>query len=217
MKKRSNHVGKDVEGKPRHARQCEIYRKALDLFIRMGYHGTSMSMISKALGMSKANLYHYCSSKEDLFYKVHLDYLEKHFIPIIEGAEQLADPKDRIVFVLRRLTLLNATDKACRVLVPDIVNLNRSHHSEIISIWRKAYDVVCNAVRELQQTGRAVKLRESFQTLLGFGMANWTAFWFDYGRQVNAEELAQTVAQTFLKGVLYPVEEQPTCHKKERP
>jgi len=38
-------------------------------------------------------------------------------------------------------------------------------------------------------------------------MANWTAFWFDYGRQVNAEELAETVVQTFLSGRLYPVDE----------
>jgi AcrR family transcriptional regulator len=124
-------------------------------------------MIAKGLGMSKANLYHYCSSKEDLFYKVHLDYLEKHIIPIIEEAERLPDPKDRIAFVLRKLTLLNATDKACRVLVPDIVNLNRSHHSQIVSIWRRAYDVVCNSIKELQQSGRAAKFRESFRLSLG--------------------------------------------------
>ena len=136
--------------------------RLLDLFIQKGYNGTPISTIAKALGMSKANLYHYCSSKEDLFYKVHLDYLEKHFIPIIEEAEQLPDPRDRIAFVLKRLTLLNATDKACRVLIPDIVNLNRSHHSEIVSIWRRAYDVVCNSIFELQQSGSATKFRESF-------------------------------------------------------
>jgi hypothetical protein len=92
-------------------------------------------------------------------------------------------------------------------LVPDIINLNRSHHSEIISIWRRAYDVVCNSLKELRKSRKAVKRRESFQTLLGFGMANWTAFWFDYGRQVNAEELAETVVQTFLNGVLCPGDE----------
>jgi TetR/AcrR family transcriptional regulator len=161
-------------------------------------------MIAKALGMSKANLYHYCSSKEDLFYKVHLDYLEKHFIPIIEEAEKVSDPRERIALFLKQLTLLNANDKACRVLVPDIINLNRGHHSEIISIWRRAYDVVCNSVKELKLSGRTTKFRESFLTLLGFGMANWIAFWFDYGRQVNAEELSETLVQTFLNGLLRP-------------
>ena len=189
-------------------RQSEIYRKALDLFIKRGYHGTSMSMISKALGMSKANLYHYCSSKEDLFYKIHLDYLQKHLNPIVEEAERLPDPKERIAFILRRLTLLNTSSKAGRVLIPDIANLNRRHHTEIISIWRKAYDVVCNSIKELQHSGKAAKFRESFLTLLGFGMANWVVFWFDYGRQANAEELAETLVQTFLNGMLSPASEE---------
>jgi len=188
-------------------RKSEIYSKALDLFIQKGYRGTSISMISKTLGMSKANLYNYCYSKEDLFYQVHLDYLNKHVIPIILEAEQRPDPKDRIVFFLRQLTLLNATDKACSVLVPDIANLNKSHHSEITSIWRRAYSVVCNSIKELQQSGKATKFRESFQAFLGFGMANWTAFWFDYSRQLNAEELAETVVQTFLNGLLLPATE----------
>jgi AcrR family transcriptional regulator len=185
-------------------RRSEIYCKALDLFIQKGYSGTSVSMIAKSLGMSKANLYHYCSSKEDLFFKIHLDYLEKRIIPLVKEAEALGDPRDRIAFVLRKLTFVNAMDKASRVLVPDIVNLNRSHHYEIISIWRRLYDVVCTSIKELQQSGRAAKLREPFQTLLGFGMVNWIAFWFDYGRQVNVEELAETVVHTFLNGVLLP-------------
>jgi len=207
MTNQTNQLGKEVGKKQKFNRKSEIYRKALDLFIASGYNATSMSMIAKALGMSKANLYHYCSSKEDLFYKVHLHYLEKHLIPIIEEAENLPDPRDRVAFVLRQLTLLNTTNKASRVLIPDIINLNRSHHSEIVSIWRRAYDVVCNSIKELQQSGRATKFRESFQALLGFGMANWAVYWFDYGRQVNAEELAETVVQIFLNGVLYPVDE----------
>lgn len=188
-------------------RWSDIYCKALDLFIQKGYNGASISMIAEALGMSKANLYHYCSSKEDLFYKVHLEYLEKHFIPIIEEAERLPDPKDRIAFALRKLTLLNATDKATRVLIPDIINLNRNHHSEIVSIWKRAYDIVYDAIKELQRSGKAAKSRESFQTLLAFGMVNWTSFWFDYSRQVNAEELAETLVQTFLNGLLHPANE----------
>ena len=51
-----------------------------------------LSLIAKVLDMSKADIYHYCSSKEDLFYKTHLDYLRKYFVPIIDEAEQLLCP-----------------------------------------------------------------------------------------------------------------------------
>jgi AcrR family transcriptional regulator len=164
-------------------------------------------MIAKALKMSKANLYHYCNSKEDLLFKVHLDYIEKRFIPIIEQAEQATDPKDRITLMLKQLTLMVTTDRATKVLIQDIANLNRSHHTDIISIWRRAYNVVNNSIDELQKSGKAVKFRGSFQTLLGFGMVFWISFWFDYSRQVNAEELAETVVQTFLNGLLHRANE----------
>jgi len=188
-------------------RQSKIYRKALELLILRGYTGTSMSMIAKALGMSKPNLYHYCTSKENLFYKIHFDYLQKRLIPLIDEAERMPDPVERIARMLRGLTILNTNDRACRVLIPDIINLNRSHHKEIISIWKRAYDIVFNSIMELQQSGRARKSRASFQTLLAFGMANWTVYWFDYGRQTNGEELAETVVQTFLNGLLSPAGE----------
>jgi AcrR family transcriptional regulator len=207
MKSQGNQQNKKVGRKQNLDRRAKIYLMALDLFIQKGYCATSISTIAKALGMSKANLYHYCSSKEDLFYKIHLDYMEKNLIPIIEESEKLSDPRDRIAFFLRKLTLLNANDKACRVLVPDIINLNRGHHKEIISIWKRAYDLVCSSVKELRRSGQTAKFRESFLTLLGFGMANWITFWFDHSRKANAEELAETLVETFLHGLLLPVNE----------
>jgi AcrR family transcriptional regulator len=135
-------IEKNPELTSNHARRSEIYANALNLFTDKGYSGTSMSMIARALKMSKANLYYYCSSKEDLFYKIHLDYLQNNFIPIVEKAEQLPDPKARIDAILRGLALLNTSDRAVRVLIPDILNLHRDHHNEIVMIWRRAYVVV---------------------------------------------------------------------------
>ena len=71
-------------------RRLEVYSKALDVFIQKGYSGTSISMIAKALGMSKANLYHYCSSKEDLFFKVHLDGALRANLLAVETPETVA-------------------------------------------------------------------------------------------------------------------------------
>ena len=190
-------------------RKSEICQKALDLFIKKGYDATPMSMIAKVLGMSKANLYYYFSSKEDLLYQIHLDDLKRRFIPIIEEAERLRDPEDRVVLFLRKFTLMCTSSPASRVLVHEIRSLNEVHYYEITSIWRRAYKVVCGAIKELQDSGRARKLRESFLTFLGTGMVFWIVYWFDYSRQANAEELAETLVQTFLNGLLYSANEKP--------
>jgi AcrR family transcriptional regulator len=182
-------------------RNSEIYTKALDLFLKNGYDATSMSMVAETLGMSKANLYYYCSSKENLLYQIHVDFLEKKFIPILNEVEKVADPAERIALFLRRFTLLNASSRANRVLVHEVHRLDGHHHNEIVLIWKRAYDMVRDAFRELQRLGRAPKQRGSFQTFIWIGMVFWVVYWFDYGRQSNAEELAETIVQTFMKSL----------------
>jgi AcrR family transcriptional regulator len=182
-------------------RNSEIYTKALDLFLKNGYDATSMSMIAETLGMSKANLYYYCSSKENLLYQVHIDFLQKRFIPILEEAEKLPDPADRIALFLRKFTLLNTSSRANRVLVHEVHRLNGHHHNEIMLIWRRAYNIIHDAIKELQRSGRAPKQRVSFLTFVWIGMVFWVVYWFDYGRQSNAEELAEVIVQTFMSSL----------------
>jgi AcrR family transcriptional regulator len=183
-------------------RKSEIYSKALDLFLKHGYDATSMSMIAETLGMSKANLYYYCSSKENLLYQIHLDFLNSHFIPILDEAEKLADPASRVAFFLRRFALLNTSSRANRTLVHEVPRLDKNHQNEILHIWRRAYEIVRDSIRELQRSGRARRFRESFLAFMWVGMAFWVVYWFDYGRQTNAEELSEAIAQTFLDSLI---------------
>src|SRR5512135_2144671 len=112
-------------------RKSEIYGKALDLFVKNGYDATSMSMIAETLGMSKANLYYYCSSKENLLYQIHLDFLRSKFIPILDEAEGMSDPAGRIALFLRKFALLNTSSRANRILVHEVHRLDKNHQNEI--------------------------------------------------------------------------------------
>ncbi len=209
MKKRSQEAAKKENGGGSSAigRQAEIYQKALDLFMTKGYDATSMSMIAKALDMSKPNLYYYCPSKEDLLHRIHLDDLQKRFIPILDEAEKLSDPKDRLILFLRKFTFMSTSSPASRVFIHEIRSLKRKHQREILEIWKRGYGLIRNSIKELQQSGRAREGRESFLAFLGTGMVFWIVYWFDYSQQKNAEELAELLVQTFLNGLLYPQSE----------
>ncbi len=52
------------------AKRQEIVDVAAELFLERGYQGTSMSLVSQRLGGSKATLYGYFKSKEDLLLAV---------------------------------------------------------------------------------------------------------------------------------------------------
>jgi|SRR5271157_1022168 len=183
-------------------RKHEIYRKALDLFMKQGYDATSMSEIAATSGLRKANLYYYTSSKENLLYEIHLDFLQKHFNPILAEAEQLRDPQEQLEFLLRKFTLMSTHSPASQTLVHEMRSLTKSHQGEILAIWRKGYDLARGAIEKLAKPGERGRYRPSFLTFLGVGMAFWTIYWWDYSRPDNAEELAETLIQTFLYGLV---------------
>ena len=56
----------------------EILKQALQLFMKKGYEGTSMSDIATATGIQKASLYAHYAGKEDLFSAVFTDVLEEY-------------------------------------------------------------------------------------------------------------------------------------------
>lgn len=182
-------------------RSEDIFEKALELFLKEGYDNTPMSRVAKALGMSKAGLYYYCSSKEKLLYLIHKNHLEKHLIPIIDEAEKIRDPKERLIFFLHRYSKIFSGSPAARVLIHEINRLNIGHYRQIRRYWKRAFDVIDGAIKKLQKRGEARKFKDSFATFLAIGMCCWTYYWYDYSRPSTADELADTIVDVFFKGI----------------
>ena len=84
----------------------KIYKKALELFIEHGYDNTPMSHIAEAVDLSKAGLYHYFASKKHLLFLIHEHYLEKNLIPLIQTAEKIPDPEERLHYIMQAYTKL---------------------------------------------------------------------------------------------------------------
>lgn len=185
----------------REVRSEDIFEKALGLFLEEGYDNTPMSKIAKALGMSKAGLYYYCSSKEKLLFLIHKDHLEKQLLPLIDESEKIVEPRERLIFFLHRYSKIFSKSPAARVLIHEINRLNIGHYRQIRRFWKRAFDVIDQAIKEMQKNGQARKVKDSFATFLAIGMCCWTFYWFDYSRPSSADELADTIVDIFFKGI----------------
>jgi AcrR family transcriptional regulator len=76
-------------------KQMHIAKKASKLFLKKGYHRTSMRDISDATGMAVGNLYNYIKQKEDVlclvfdvFHRSLREYLEKQDVYHIEDPQE---------------------------------------------------------------------------------------------------------------------------------
>jgi len=72
-----------------------IMKAALELFTHQGFHGTSVSKIAKAAGVSTGLMYNYFSSKVELLLAIVQDGMEQMAVsfqilePIVDPAEKL--------------------------------------------------------------------------------------------------------------------------------
>ncbi len=181
----------------------EIYEKTLELFIAEGYDKTPLSRIAGSLNLTKAGLYHYFKSKEELLFFIHEYNLKKDFIPILDAAEKIADPKKRITYFLKNYTEKALTkNAAAKVLIHEIDRLGPEHKEIIKRTWRRAFDILFNAVSELEESGKINPVNKTFATFAAIGMCSWTFYWFDYQRRESAGELSDTYLKIFLKGLM---------------
>ena len=79
------------------AKRDAIVRAASEVFREMGFEGASMSEIAARAGGSKATLYGYFSSKEELFVAVIHGAAGAHFEPIFAALAKDSDDLERVL------------------------------------------------------------------------------------------------------------------------
>jgi AcrR family transcriptional regulator len=100
----NEHYGIEIEGKQMRvkteAKRDAIVQAASEVFRELGFEGASMAEIAARVGGSKATLYGYFKSKEELFVAVILGTAETRFAPIF--AELANESEDDLEHALQR-------------------------------------------------------------------------------------------------------------------
>ena len=99
------------------ARRQAILDAAAEVFCELGFERASMSAISERVGGSKATLYSYFQSKQELFVEVMLDALAEH----ADSVFSVLSPDVDLGLTLKRF----ASGYLSLVLLPDVVAIRR--------------------------------------------------------------------------------------------
>lgn len=95
----SNHASPE---EPSHKdRRTEIRNKARDIFFRYDYRKTTIEDIAKACGLGKAALYHYFSSKEEIFAEVVHTECANALLRVRAAVNAVDDPRAKLVAMVR--------------------------------------------------------------------------------------------------------------------
>src|SRR5947209_12902307 len=78
------------------SRRAAMCRAAAQIFRDRGFDATSVSDIARALGMTKAGLYHYFTSKEALLFEITSFGLDRVRDEVVIPARSVRDPEKRL-------------------------------------------------------------------------------------------------------------------------
>ena len=186
----------------RRARMC---RTAAQLFRDRGYDATSVSDVARALGMTKAGLYHHFESKEALLFEIIMYGLERVRDEVIIPVRQIRDPEERLrQLIVRHARIATRGQGAVTHLGDEIRALPPAGRRQIEQRMRIYFDLIRDTLVELKEAGRLRDVDPTVATFSLLGMILWLPRWFRQGGRLDQERVAKEIASVALGGMLAP-------------
>jgi len=197
------------------ARRAEICRAAAQIFRDRGFDATSVSDIARALGMTKAGLYHYFESKEALLFEIMsfgLDRVRDEVVVLVRG---IRDPEDRLrQLIVRHARITTRGQGAVAHLGDEIRALPPASRKQLEERMRVYFDLVRDTLSELKSAGRLRPVDLTVAAFSVLGMILWLPRWFRQDGRLTQEQVANEIANIALGGLIVPARP-PRARRKE--
>ncbi len=179
-----------------------ILHGAASIFARDGYDRASMARLASEMGVSKALLYHYYTSKEALLY----DIIESHLQELVEAVESADDARlppearlERLVTAL--LEAYRDADDEHRVQLSGMRLLPEAEQNALKELERQLVRLFAGIIHDLNPGafGETQLLKPVTMSL--FGMLNWFYMWFREGGGISRSDYAKLATHMLVSGV----------------
>lgn len=185
----------------RQSKREALLREAAASFNRQGFHGTSLNDIAKKLGVTKAALYTYVPSKEDLLYFCH-DWAMDGAFESLEVARQTGtNGLDKLCLALQTYLDRILTEEGAFVILLEENALNPAHAKAIIkrrdTFERGLRDFVIEGMKD----GSIVKCNEKLAVFMALGALNWVRKWYTPGGSWSGTEIASALSEMIVRAV----------------
>jgi AcrR family transcriptional regulator len=183
----------------------EICRIAARVFFEKGYDGASMQDIARAVGLTKAGLYHHVGSKNRLLFEIMnygMDILQEN---VIDRVKAIADPLETL-----RQTMIGHIDLIVRARDREITVILHENRSLKGALRRKINARKKQYIRMLEDLITQVQQQEGGKPLMSprlaafglLGIINWLYQWYRSDGPIKQPELTESYVAFFFRGLL---------------
>ncbi|HQS86413.1 MULTISPECIES: TetR/AcrR family transcriptional regulator [Pseudomonadota] len=177
-----------------------LLREAAACFNRRGYHGTSLTEIAKKLGVTKAALYTYVPSKEDLLYYCH-DAAMDSALESLHKAASAGTGLQRLTLTLRHyLEMMLGAEGGYVVLLEE--NAMKPEHMRAIVKRRDRFEQgLRQFVIEGIADGSIVRCNPKLAVFVMMGALNWGRKWYRANGSWSGAQIAHAMTEMLERSV----------------
>jgi len=184
-------------------RTTELYLTAATIFYEKGFDATSMNDLAEAFQLTKAGLYYYIKSKEDLLFAIMnfgMDCLQHR---VIEPALAETDPERRLRLIIRaHARELTEGSKAIAILTDEVAALLPRHRNQILERKRAYFNLVRGTLDALAAAGQLRDVNTTVATFSLFGMLLWLPHWYRRDGRLTSDQVIEETLHVALGGLL---------------
>jgi AcrR family transcriptional regulator len=181
-------------------RQEEVVRTAARAFSRKGFTNTSMDEVATSLGISKATLYQYFKSKQEILYECHILSIMHGEAGLALAAEFDGSGLEKFLVYLRRYMQGAFGELGGLAMLADVSSLSPDLRE--IVVRRRAE--ISHATDRLIEAGLADgsirQCNPKIGKLFSMGVVNWIPAWFSNEGTTPAEEFVEAFVDLFISG-----------------
>jgi AcrR family transcriptional regulator len=181
----------------------QILERAAHLFCIKGYDSTSMSDIADAVGITKAGLYYFVTSKEQLLYLI-TDYgLSLLDSVVLEPLKKISDPRELLgALIARHVHIILHRPREVTIILHERTALTGEYREKILQRKKDYINYVRELLGRLQREGLARDVDVTAATFSLLGSLNWIYQWYKEDGPLTEERLVTELTDLFVRGFL---------------
>lgn len=177
------------------AKRQAILREAAASFNRRGYHGTSLSDIAQTLGVSKAALYTYVKSKDELLFYCHWAAMDAAVDSLHQAREAGGSALEQFCGTLRNYLRMIMSNEACYVVLLEEQALSPEKVAQIIERRDRFESELRGLVAAGILDGSIAPCNPKLAVFAALGAMNWVQKWYTPGGAWTSEQTVTAVVE----------------------
>ncbi|MBW2050529.1 MAG: TetR family transcriptional regulator [Deltaproteobacteria bacterium] len=195
----------NFRGLDKSLRTQKIIDTATEIFHKKGYRSTTLDDVSKELGITKAAIYHYVSSKENLLSIIYIQALENIFKNTYKIAGRNLPPDMRLKLIIRNhiKSIIIESISMFSVFFTEENQLPEEEFRKIQEEKKKYTRIVEEIIEEGISQGLFRKTDPKLQAFAIIGMCNWVYKWYKPGEDAfTPDQIADHFVSLLESGYL---------------